>query len=247
MERNVTPLSELMTILEKTSSDSLAWNIQKITQGDKAKSIAFLNAHGLNTAYHQSEFSNFLRGCDYLLRDGVGIKWALQFLGFPAGKNLNGTDLIPKILQQNAEKKIAIFGASMEALEGTRDKLNANGIKNIVALEHGFHEFSAYLDACDRTKPDIVILCMGMPKQELLAAELVEKQKTRLVVCGGGWADFYSGYKKRAPLWVQKLSLEWAHRLWCEPRRLGKRYTIDIISFFILLIRIKIFSNGKIT
>src|SRR5690606_7342710 len=99
--------------------------------------------------------------------------------------------------------------------------------ERVVSLLHGFHADEVYVADCRRARPEIVILCMGMPRQELLTRTLRESGYSGLIICGGGWADFYSGAKARAPLWVRRLSLEWLYRLLREPRRLGRRYTVD--------------------
>ena len=225
-------------ILEKTSKDSMAWSIDTVLSGDSCQSLAFLNAHAINNAAKNPDFFHFLMSTNFLLRDGIGVKMAMKLFDLEPGENLNGTDLISKIIPRYKDKSIALFGASIEALEAAKDRLaTEENVHSIVSLEHGFHDFSVYFETCDVHHPDIVILCMGMPKQELLAADLIKRQAAKLVICGGGWADFYSGTKKRAPEWVRKCSLEWVYRLLLEPKRLGKRYTIDILFYFYVILK----------
>ena len=128
-----------------------------------------------------------------------------------------------------------------EALKECNKKLEQSGITSVMSMEHGFHAPDYYLELVEKQKPEIVILCMGMPKQELLALEMKSRNLCPVVICGGGWADFYSGIKKRAPEWVRKLSLEWLHRLVREPKRLGKRYTFGILYFFYIVAISKFF------
>lgn len=225
-------------LLNKTSTDSKSWLVNATCDGQDTKMLAFLNAHALNTAAAHQAFANALLKSNFLLRDGIGVKIAMGLFGLEPGPNLNGTDLIPQVIRKNKGRSIAIFGASLEALTAVKSRLEQEeGIQTIVSLEHGFHDFPVYLQICEEKKPDIVILCMGMPKQEVLAAELVRNHVAKLVICGGGWADFYSGTKKRAPVWVRKLSLEWIYRLLSEPKRLGKRYTVDILKYFYVILR----------
>ncbi|HPQ51212.1 MAG TPA: WecB/TagA/CpsF family glycosyltransferase [Alphaproteobacteria bacterium] len=223
-------------ILSKTCHDSLAWNLDQLTlESESSINLAFLNAHAVTFCYEKPEFFTSLFQTNYLLRDGIGVKLALKFFGYPETENLNGTDLIPNILKKFKNRKIAIFGASDAALEACKLKLEKNGISTIVCMAHGFHTPEHYLELIKSRQPEIVVLCMGMPKQELLAQTISEQKLCPLVICGGGWADFYSETKKRAPLWVQKLSLEWLHRLAKEPKRLGKRYTLGILHFFYII------------
>lgn len=223
-------------ILKKTRDDSLKWEIADFLENNKNTSIYFLNAHGVNMAIRNKQFADIINKGDYLLRDGIGVQLAFKFLKLGETKNLNGTDLIPKIIDQYKDKKIAIFGASDEVLKAAKAKLEAEGFTNIALTLHGFYDEQKYIEACKDYAPDIVMICMGMPRQEILSEQL--KPYTKLIICAGGWADFYSGIKVRAPAWVQKANIEWLHRLAKEPRRLGKRYSIDIIYYFYNILRI---------
>jgi N-acetylglucosaminyldiphosphoundecaprenol N-acetyl-beta-D-mannosaminyltransferase len=221
-------------LLKKTEQESGLWNIDKV-DWDTGFILSFLNAHAINMASKNQEFYEVLLQSRFLLRDGIGVKIAMKLFRLNAGQNLNGTDLISKIIPRMLHKNISIFGASTETLDATHSRLKTEGVNNIIDLQHGFHDFNYYLGRIEDRRPDLIILCMGMPKQELLAIEIYKKFPEKIIVCGGGWADFYSGIKKRAPLWVQKLSCEWIYRLCHEPKRLGKRYTIDLIYFFCVI------------
>ncbi|MDD3019918.1 MAG: WecB/TagA/CpsF family glycosyltransferase [Alphaproteobacteria bacterium] len=230
--------SRVCLLLEKTFTDSKKWSLESLALSDKqAICVAFLNAHAVTLSYSREEIFTPLMSSDFLLRDGIGVKLALKLFGYADTENLNGTDLIPKILNQFSGKEISIWGASDVALTECKRKLAENHINNIVSLEHGFHDPEHYVRMAEERNPEIVVLCMGMPKQEKLAKILQERNLCRLVICGGGWADFYSENKKRAPLWVRKISMEWLHRLVCEPRRLGRRYTLGILDFFYIIIK----------
>lgn len=232
----------ISSLFEKTAYDSKRWNLD--TFRDLANGpliISFLNAHAVTTASRKPEFKEFLGQSDFLLRDGIGVKIGMKIFGLEKTENLNGTDLITVLLDQLKEKSLAIFGASEETMAVTKAKLESNGYDNIQVTHHGFHEDDFYLQQVKELKPDVVLLCMGMPRQELLAQKLSAEKYNGVIICGGGWADFYSGVKPRAPKFMRKLALEWLYRLMREPMRLGKRYTIDILDFFriVLLERMK--------
>ncbi|PZP55866.1 MAG: glycosyltransferase [Micavibrio aeruginosavorus] len=230
-------LDRIKPLLEKTVRDSRAWDMALLDAEKQGPvTVAFLNQHGINTSIRIKPFYDFLLNSDYLLRDGIGVKLALKLFGLGETENLNGTDLITAIINRYQHRRLAIFGASDETMIACRQRLEREGISGIVAMENGFHEDDYYLSLCRSVKPDVVVLCMGMPRQEILAAKLKDLALAKLIICGGGWADFYSGIKIRAPLWVRKLSLEWMHRLLKEPRRLGKRYTVDIVYYFCVIV-----------
>ena len=82
--------------------------------------------------------------------------------------------------------------------------------------------------ACMSRSWDIVLLCVGCPAQELIARQLAELGcKSGIALCVGASIDFLTGARVRAPLWMQKLGLEWAYRLAQEPARLWRRYLVE--------------------
>lgn len=224
--------AELFDVIRKAERDSLAWSLESLAPARDVRQIMFLNAHGVNWAARSAAFRHALMASDHLLRDGVGLALGLRILGLRATENLNGTDLIPRILERNKTAAIAVWGSSDEALEKLALRLRSEGCDNIVSLEHGFHDDVFYLDRYRAIRPGIVVLCMGMPRQELLAGQLAAEGTGGVIICGGGWANFYSGHIARAPLWVRRLRLEWLHRLGREPIRLGRRYTVDVVRYF---------------
>lgn len=229
--------ADIKKMISKTVSDSHAWDLDSLEAG-RGLCISFLNAHGVNTAAESPEFRAAMLASDFLLRDGVGVALGLKMLKLESTDNLNGTDLIPQILQRQKGRRIAVWGSSEEALAKLNGRLENEGQTALESFEHGFHDDDFYLDAYHRTQPEILVLCMGMPRQEILASKLMGAGASGLIICGGGWANFYSGTAKRAPMWVRRLRLEWVHRLSREPKRLGKRYTVDILRYFRHLQRI---------
>jgi exopolysaccharide biosynthesis WecB/TagA/CpsF family protein len=234
--------SELLDVLRKVEQDSLAWSLEGLDPAQGIQRLMFLNAHGVNCAARDRDFRRRLLESDRLLRDGIGVEIGMKLLGFAETENLNGTDLIPKILARDKQAAIAVWGSSEAALKKLAQRLAAEGYDNIVSMEHGFHDDGFYIEAYRALRPRILVLCMGMPRQEMLAGKLAEAVAHPgtggLIICGGGWANFHSGHKVRAPLWVQRLRLEWLHRLSREPLRLGRRYTVDLLRYFVTIGRL---------
>lgn len=85
-----------------------------------------------------------------------------------------------------------------------------------------------------------VLLCVGSPRQERLAARIAESgQATGIGLCVGAALEFTTGAKKRAPLWMQRAHLEWLHRLGSEPRRLWRRYILEAPRLLWLMRRVE--------
>lgn len=187
--------------------------------------LSFLNQNGLNLASRSEVFRNDLAGADVLLRDGVGIEVALRVFGDDPGINANGTDFIPKLLSRMGNRTIALFGTRPPWLAKAARSIEANSGVRVVAQLDGFQTEASYTRCTWDTDPDIILLGMGMPRQERVAAALVAiSGRPRLIVNGGAFLDFSAGRFVRAPRWVRAARLEWMFRLAQEPRRLSRRY-----------------------
>ena len=90
---------------------------------------------------------------------------------------------------------------------------------------HGFHPTDRYVESARRHRPDIIVLAMGMPRQEEVAVQLRQSlEHPVLIINGGAIVDFMARRFDRAPVVIQRLGLEWAYRMAQEPRRLYRRY-----------------------
>ena len=190
--------------------------------------LAFATAHAFNLARRCESFAQALWEADVLLRDGSGLAWLLRRCARAPGLNMNGTDFIPELLR-------ACDGLSVAVL-GTRDPHLALGLRKLqqdimpsscIWGVDGYAPAPAYVQLLRERKPAIVLLAMGMPRQEELAQRLRRELEHRcLLICGGAIVDFWAGRTRRAPAVVQRLGLEWLWRLGQEPVRLFTRYVI---------------------
>lgn len=200
--------------------------LQELETCNKPTILSFLNAHGFNVAWSEENFLEALSQSDMILRDGVGMKAALRLFGQDAGLNMNGTDLIPEILERQKDRRVAVLGTRDPWLSQAVDRLKAQGV-NVVWSDHGFHPTDYYAAAAQTHKPDLVVLAMGMPKQEYVAVALKEGiSGPCLIVNGGAVIDFIGERVQRAPEAFRASGLEWLYRLTREPKRLFCRYIL---------------------
>ena len=89
-------------------------------------------------------------------------------------------------------------------------------------------------------QPDIVWLALGAPKQELWMRKHAAAVAPALVIGVGAAFDFHAGTKQRAPRWMRRAGLEWAHRLASEPTRLGGRYLATNSAFLLRVARVMV-------
>lgn len=190
--------------------------------------LAFVNSHAMNSAAVSGKFFDAIMSADLVLRDGIGMEILFRLLNQEPGLNLNGTDLIPKIVRRYAGRPIALFGTQEPYLGQARANLLASlapGSDCIAA--HGFDDIAAYVRLAAAHRPSLIVLGMGMPRQEEVAGVLrAALGFPCLIVCGGAIIDFMGGKTRRAPRWMRRTGLEWAFRLALEPRRLFRRYAI---------------------
>ena len=202
--------------------------LHRMTHPVKPMVVAFANAHAMNSLAISPTFFEALGSADWILRDGSGMATLFKLMKMSPGLNLNGSDLIPRIVQRFNGCDIALFG--------TRDPYLQRGLKaaalklaphSTYVSAHGFLEIGAYVDLAAMHRPALIVLGMGMPRQEAVAAAL-RSQLTFpcLVVCGGAIIDFLAGRTPRAPVWMRRAGIEWLFRLAMEPRRLFQRYVI---------------------
>lgn len=201
---------------------------------NKPVSIAFVNAHALNLCHSHPDFLTNLMKADHIVRDGSGMKILFKMMGTNPGLNLNGTDLIPRLIDLYKGKNIALLGTRDPYVKKAAGAIAKKGLKPVLLMD-GFRNDSEYLEAVRHYRPFLIILGMGMPKQEKIAAFLTHHlDYPCLIICGGAILDFMGGKVTRAPLIFRKLGIEWVYRLGQEPRRLFRRY---IIGNFVFLFR----------
>jgi N-acetylglucosaminyldiphosphoundecaprenol N-acetyl-beta-D-mannosaminyltransferase len=190
--------------------------------------LAFINAHAMNSAAQSKKFFEALMSADIVLRDGAGMAILLRLLNQAPGLNLNGTDLIPKIVREYAGRQIALFGTQEPYLRRARTRVMKHlAPGSSVLTTHGFLETADYVHLAATHKPDLIVLGMGMPRQEEVACVLrAAVGYPCLIVCGGAVIDFIGGKTSRAPMWMRRTGLEWLYRLALEPQRLFHRYVI---------------------
>lgn len=203
---------------------------------EELSTVYFLNAHCFNESLKDQKYCEALSKATYLFNDGIGITIGGKLKGIHFPDNLNGTDLIPQLLQisETQKKRIYLLGGSPEVVETAANNFKARcpGL-NICGYHDGFFADSqAIVEDIVGKQTDLLIVGMGVPKQEKWLHDNREKLTgVRVAVAGGAIFDFTAEKFKRAPVWIQKIGMEWAFRLAQEPRRLFKRYIVGNVTF----------------
>jgi N-acetylglucosaminyldiphosphoundecaprenol N-acetyl-beta-D-mannosaminyltransferase len=179
---------------------------------------------------------------DLILADGHPIVWASRLLGKPVPERVPGSDLVPNLFSAVADgETLTVF--LLGAAEGVARRAAANmkdRWPNVVTVgtcspppgfERDPRECDSILKQIADVHPDVLIVGLGAPKQECWIHEHHQQIRASVALCVGATIDFLAGEKRRAPRWVQRAGLEWAHRMLSEPKRLLRRYARDAWVF----------------
>jgi exopolysaccharide biosynthesis WecB/TagA/CpsF family protein len=211
--------------------------------------ISFLNAHNANVACSDAEFADALKRF-LVLPDGIGVDIAARLLygsAFPA--NLNGTDFIPALLTSTSEPlTVALLGARHPNADAAAAAFAAMAPQHRYAVIHDGYfskeEEPAILAEIAALRPDVLLVAMGVPRQEFWIDYNINASHCTLPFAVGALLDFMSGAVPRAPVWVRRMRMEWLYRLANEPARLWRRYVVGNPLFLARVVRQK-FGGGK--
>lgn len=209
---------------------------------DSLHTISFINAHCFNLAQTDEEYREIINSSDLLLNDGIGIKIGSYFTRAKIQENLNGTDLIPQIIQLAVLKKVTVFllGAKEENVELAKNNLESMWPEIQIAGYHSgyFENDSEIIEKINKSGAELLVVGMGVPKQEKwINNSKGSLSNVKLAVAGGAIIDFLSGKIIRAPRIMQKTGLEWMFRLFQEPERLAYRYLVGNVVFLYRIIK----------
>ncbi len=237
----------------------LATSLQDLDNLKEGKTlINTVNAYSFVTAQKDKEFQESLTQCDLLLPDGMSIVWACRFLNANSQpqRRISGTDLFDYEMQRLSDSgkqhpTVMFLGSTEDTLSKIRHKIAQEfPTFQVVTFSPPYKpqfdtsDSQTMINAINAAKPDLLWIGMTAPKQEKWTYQhFMEMDVQGPVGCIGAVFDFYAGKINRAPEWMQKIGLEWLHRLCSEPRRLWRRYLIGNVKFLQLVFKEKIFNN----
>jgi exopolysaccharide biosynthesis WecB/TagA/CpsF family protein len=218
------------------------------TARERPARVYWVYANCVNIAHTDPAYRAALDAAEFVLNDGAGIEFAGRMLGTPMLANLCGTDWIPALLTKLAAaadpecRRVYLLGARPQVVAAARSEFKKRWPQlTVVGISDGYSRDAADVLAEIRaTRPHILLVAMGVPRQELWIHDHWNELTTaglRLAVAGGAILDFLTGAVPRAPLWIRRLRLEWLFRLIREPRRLWRRYLLGNVTFLLHVIR----------
>ena len=189
--------------------------------------VVTADSFGLVLAREDAELAQVYRKASIVTADSSGVVWGLSRKGGRV-ERVSGVDLVDRLCALSAENGYRIFllgsapGVAEEASE--RLKLRHPGC-NIVGTRHGFfpvEDSDIVAQEVAQARPDVLLVAMGIPRQEKFIARALATTGARVAMGVGGSLDVYSGRVKRAPVFVQRMKLEWLWRLVQNPKKFEK-------------------------
>ena len=215
----------LETEIDCLTQKEVVEEIASLISAQEPHYIVTANAEIVYMAWQDEKMQTTVNNASIVTADGSGVLWAAEELGMPLKERVTGIDLVYAICEEAAKKDWTIYllgaaeGVAAEAAKRLIERYHCN----IIGTHNGFLKDpavnQAVLEEKTTKKPQIVLVAMGAPRQEYWIVEHMHKLPPAVYMGIGGSLDVISGNLKRAPLWMQKMSLEWLYRVIKQPSR----------------------------
>ena len=238
-------LSIISLAVDAISFDESIRYVEDLATKKKHAYVCFANVHTTIEAHNDKSFLRQVNDADLVLTDGKPLTVACKILHHIKQERISGMDFTPAILRKANEKKLPVFiyGSTDDVISAMQNKIRSEypdlGIAGSISPPFrplSKAEIDRDIDAINHSGTHIVLVSLGCPKQEKWMA--AHSKDINAVLLGVGAAlPVAAGVRKRAPVWMQRLALEWIYRLFQQPKRLFKRYLYTNTYFILLFIR----------
>ncbi|MBB5019574.1 N-acetylglucosaminyldiphosphoundecaprenol N-acetyl-beta-D-mannosaminyltransferase [Chitinivorax tropicus] len=202
-----------------------------------------VNVDKVVKAARDDSLRQIINDCELISVDGMPVVWASRLLGVPLKERVAGVDLFENLIKHSAVKGWRVFflGAKEEVVSGmSRQFIAKYPTLQIAGYRNGYwkpEDEAQVAQMIADAKPDLLFVAISSPKKEQFLGKYQPLMKVPFAMGVGGTFDVMVGKVSRAPRWMQKCGLEWFHRFLQEPRRMFRRYFIEDMYFFWLLLK----------
>ena len=209
-------------------------------------SLVFLNVDVVLKSEKDGLLRNMIGTAEYVLADGMPLIWISKLFHRPLPEKVSGSDFVPLLCRRAAAEGRSVFfaGGSETSLQNACARLRAqypalrvDGCSPPMGFEKDPEQIRLLCQTIRKAEPDILVVCLGCPKQEKFVYENREQYGVPVSVCAGATIDFLAGAVKRCPPWVSRIGLEWFYRFLQEPKRLFRRYFIEDMQILRLVLK----------
>ena len=242
------PLTDKIQILgiplDVISSEQIKNLLSDAIVSERKMTICNINVHAVNISDSNPEFSATLRSSDLVICDSDIVRIIARLIYGVRVQKLTGSRwFIDFISTYKNPIRVFLLGDREEILKGSQNFISNLNEHAIINTHHGFFketEIGSVVKKINEFNPNILLIGMGMPKQEIFIRSHFDELPNAVMIPVGGAFKYWAGVYDQAPKWMLALNLEWLHRIYQEPVRLGKRYVLDFVQFtirFIFLLR----------
>ena len=225
-----------------TEIDNLTMNetlnaIDDLIKKNQNAYVVTLNVDHIVQLERDSELRAVYDNASLILTDGKPLLWIAKLYKAPIKEKISGSDLFPKVCELATKKGYTMFflgaaeGVAAKAAENLERKYKGLNVVGTYSPPFGFEkdekEMNKIVEMIQKSKPQILIVGLGCPKQEKFIYHYCEKLGVPISFGLGASLDFEAGNIKRAPRWMANHGLEWLFRITQDPKRMAKRYLID--------------------
>lgn len=216
------------------SSPEILDFMSEVILGDEQAVVLHVNAHASNLAARYAWLREYYGEAALVFCDGDGIRLGLRLLGLHAPAKVTYNEFLSQLARRCEERGFSIYllgGRAGVAAQAGRNLKTRYPRLRIVGTRDGYFakrgpESDQVVEQINCLRPDVLLVCFGMPLQELWLRENAPGLAVHVVFTGGAALDYAAGVVPVAPGWMKRLQLEWLFRLLVEPRRLFARYVI---------------------
>lgn len=240
-------LQFMNTEIDNLTMDETLQRIDELIQEKRNAFVVTPNVDHIIQLERGGELVEAYKQADLILTDGKPLIWISKWYGTPIKEKISGSDLFPRLCKLASERGYSMF--FLGAAEGVAEKAATNLMRKYPGLQvvgtysppKGFETDKTEMDKIQKmirdAKPHILIVALGCPKQEFFILHNRNVLGVPLSLGLGASIDFEAGNIKRAPKWMADHGLEWVYRITQDPKRLAKRYLVDDIKIFRLVLK----------
>jgi N-acetylglucosaminyldiphosphoundecaprenol N-acetyl-beta-D-mannosaminyltransferase len=230
--------------------------VRQAVQTRSRLAVTFINPDYARKAHLTPGLSEKINRFDVVLPDGWGVVLAARWFGYPVIDRQGNDDICPKIFATSAEHKLSNFllgyreGVAEQAAATVTDTFpgvpiagTAYGhwdVKRGLAGLGDDADVARLIDEINASNADILHVCLPTPLQQTWVWEFADRLNVPVIITGGAYIDHLAERMYWYPAWMVKTRLCWVYRLAKEPRRLWKRYSLDLVSYGVLVLRAKL-------
>ena len=213
--------------------------------GGKRLMVVNANAHLVLLAQRRPWLRDLFDRADIAFCDGAGVQFAVRLLAGWLPHRHTPPQWIEPLAMRLARRGATVFwvGGTTATVEQAASRLQQRTGLRPVGVSNGYFDMApgsadseALVAKINEARPDLLLLNMGMPRQEAWLAAHWHRLDVRVALTAGALVDHVAGRVSRPPLWVANLGLEWLVRLAREPRRLWRRYGLGLPQFAALVV-----------